>query len=358
MRILTVFGTRPEMIRLSLIMKVLDQHCEHVTVNAGENFDPAFGDIFTRELEIRTPDVQLDIGSGNFADQAAQILKGVDKVLEEHKPDKVLILGDSNGALSAIVAARRNIPVFRMEAGNRSFEDRAPEEVNRRMIDHASTFLLPYTERSKENLIAEGISRKRIYVTGNPINEVLNNFDSRIEKSEVLGELKVRAFEYFLVRVKHAENVDKPGRLASIFKGLSGVAERFGKPILISCYPQTRDKLKSSGITFGDKVTFIDPRSFFDFVKLEKNALAVITDSGSVQEECSIFGIPNVTLRNNTDRAETIECGSNILSRTDPDSIIRSVEIAIAQPSNWTPPWEYSVQNTSQIVTKIILGAN
>ena len=357
MKVLTIFGTRPEIIRLSLIMKVLDQHCEHTTLHTGQNYDQSLSDIFIRDLQLRTPDIHLGIRSDNFADQAGQILKGVDDAIVEHHPDKVLILGDTNSGLSALVAARRQIPVFHMEAGNRCFDDRVPEEINRRIIDHSSTILLPYTERSKENLVAEGISRERIFVTGNPICEVLNNFSENIERAAVLEENQAKPFEYFLASVHRAENVDKPERLASIFKGFALVATKIGKPVLVSCHPRTAAKIKEAGISIADTVRLLAPLGFFDFVKLEKNALAVLTDSGTVQEECAIFGIPNVTVRDVTERPETVECGSNIISGAQPEMILRSVEIAIAQPSNWDPPAEYLVKNTSQVVSKIVLGS-
>jgi UDP-N-acetylglucosamine 2-epimerase (non-hydrolysing) len=357
MKVMTIFGTRPEIIRLSLLMRILDQHCTHITVHTGQNFHESLSDIFIRDLDVRTPDVHLGIRSASFADQAAQILTGVDNALEEHKPDKVLILGDTNSALSAIVAARRGIPVFHMEAGNRCFDDRVPEEINRRIIDHASTILLPYTERSKENLVAEGIERDRIYVTGNPINEVLQGFADKIEASKALEDLHVKPFEYFLVTLHRAENVDLPDRLQQIFDGFAAVSEKFGKEMLVSVHPRTAEKIKEFGITTArSNIKLLEPLGFFDFIKLEKNALAVLTDSGTVQEECAIFGVPNVTVRDVTERPETLECGSNIMSGAEPDSIVRSVELAIAQPSNWTPPREYLTTNASQVVSKIILG--
>lgn len=357
MKIMTIFGTRPEIIRLCLILKILDQHCEHVVVHTGQNFHPGLSDVFIKELEVRNPDVHLGVESTGFADQLGKILVGIEKAFDRHRPDKVLILGDTNSALTAIVAARRGIPVFHMEAGNRCFDDRVPEEVNRRIIDHSSTILMPYTERSKENLIAEGIERDRIYVTGNPINEILKNFAAKIDASTVLDNLSVRPFEYFLVTLHRAENVDIPERLSSLVSGLVNVSERNGKPVLVSLHPRTADKIKVAKLEIDEsKVWLLDPLGFFDFVKLEKNALAVLTDSGTVQEECSILGVPNVTLRDVTERPETLECGSNIISGADPESIARAVELAISQPSNWSPPDEYTVTNTSQVVTKLILG--
>lgn len=326
-------------------------------MHTGQNYHESLSDLFIRELNIRTPNVHLGIRSTGFADQAAQILKGVDAALDGHKPDKVLILGDTNSALSAIICARRGIPVFHMEAGNRCYDDRVPEEVNRRIIDHSSTILLPYTERSKENLVAEGISRDRIYVTGNPIYEVLQSYGDEINRNTSLTELDVKRSEYFLATLHRAENVDIPERLARIFEGFRAVSERFDREILISVHPRTAEKIKEFGISVDSKkIRLLEPLGFFDFVKLEQNAFAVLTDSGTVQEECSIFGVPNVTVRDVTERPETLECGSNIIAGANSDAILSAVEIAVAQPSNWTPPREYLTTNTSQIVSKIVLG--
>jgi UDP-N-acetylglucosamine 2-epimerase (non-hydrolysing) len=357
MKIITIFGTRPEIIRLSPILKILDQHSEHITIHTGQNYHESLSDIFIKDLEVRTPDIHFDIRSKSLGDQIGQILAKTDEVLEEHKPDKILILGDTNSALSAIIAARRGIPVFHMEAGNRCFDNRVPEEVNRRIIDHSSTILLPYTERSKENLIDEGIERERIYVTGNPIKEVLDTYAEKIDKSDCLEKFAVKPFEYFLVTLHRAENVDLPERLKMIFEGFAKIVERYDKHLLISLHPRTREKLSKFGLKIeSEKIRLLEPLGFFDFVKMEKNALAVLTDSGTVQEECSIFGIPNVTLRDVTERPETIEAGSNILSGVDNDALIKAVELAISQPANWNPPKEYLVDNVAQIVSKIILG--
>lgn len=353
---MTVFGTRPELIRLSLVLKILDQHCDHITVHTGQNYHESLSDIFVRDLEIRTPDVNLGVRANGFADQAAQILKGVDDAISEHRPDKVLILGDTNSALSAIVCARRGIPVFHMEAGNRCFDDRVPEEVNRRIIDHSSTILLPYTNRSKENLVAEGISRDRIYVTGNPIFEVLESFAGKIDGSSALETLNVAEKGFFLATVHRAENVDVPDRLRSIFKGLGAVASKHEKEILLSVHPRTAQRLAESGISVDPRIRLLEPLGFFDFVKLEKNAFAVLTDSGTVQEECSIFNVPNVTVRDVTERPETLECGSNIVSGADAGSIARAVDLAISLGCGWTAPPEYLQRNPSHVVAKIVLG--
>jgi UDP-N-acetylglucosamine 2-epimerase (non-hydrolysing) len=357
MKVMTIFGTRPEIIRLSLIMRVLDQHCDHVMVHTGQNFDQNLSDVFFDELDIRRPDIDLSVRSTKFAEQAAAIIEKIDAVLESDNPDRVLILGDTNSALSSIAAARRGIPVFHMEAGNRCFDDRVPEEVNRRIIDHSSAILLPYTNRSKENLVREGIERDRIYVTGNPIFEVLESFKEKIEASRALSEHEVRPYEYFLATIHRAENVDTEQRLSDIFSGLDSVARELGKPVLVSVHPRTAEKLNRFNVAIDpDRVRLLEAMGFIDFVWLERNSLAVLTDSGTVQEECCIFGIPNVTIRDVTERPETLECGGNILSGADPASILRSVKLAIAQPAMWSPPPEYQNRTVSNTVCKILLG--
>lgn len=354
---MTIFGTRPEIIRLSLVMKILDQHCDHYTVHTGQNYHESLSDIFLRDLDVRTPDLNLGVRANSFGGQAGTILEMVDAAMEDQKPDRVLILGDTNSALSSIIAARRGIPVFHMEAGNRCFDDRVPEEVNRRIVDHTTTILLPYTEGSRRNLLAEGIPSDRVLVTGNPIREVILNFSDQIEESVVLDKLGAKPFEYFLVTLHRAENVDLPERLAGIFSAFNDAAKKYEKDILISVHPRTAEKIKTFGIKAdSERIKLLEPLGFFDFVKLEKNSLAVLTDSGTVQEECCILGIPNVTLRDVTERPETVECGSNILGGGDPETIIRSIELAISQPTNWTPPAEYMVENVAQTVSKIVLG--
>lgn len=357
MRVLTVFGTRPEIIRLSRVMPLLDAHCEHITVHTGQNFEESLSDVFLRDLRVRTPDVSLGVRATSFADQAAKILTGVDAILEERRPDRVLILGDTNSALSAIVAARRRIPVFHMEAGNRCYDDRVPEELNRRIVDHSSSVLLPYTERSKDNLVREGIERERIFVTGNPIFEVLDHFSSQIDGSKVLDGLGVRPHEFFLVTMHRSENVDEPGRLERLLTALSTVAEQHALPMIVSVHPRTASKLAAFGLApESSRVRLIEPLGFFDFVRLEKTARLVLSDSGTVQEECAIFGVPNVTIRDVTERPETIECGSNILTGSDTDSIVTAVRLALESGSGWQPPLEYVARDVSRTVAKIVLG--
>jgi len=357
MRVVTLFGTRPEIIRLSRVIPLLDALCEHVLIYTGQNYDPLLSDVFFDELGVRRPDVHLGVATTSFAEQAGQIIARSASAFAEQKPDRLLILGDTNSGLSALAAARMRIPVFHMEAGNRCYDDRVPEEINRRVIDHCSNVLMPYTERSKDNLVREGIARERIFVTGNPIYEALQTYASKIDGSDALTRMNVAPRDYFLVTLHRAENVDTSDRLDSFLRGLSLVADHYGKPMIVSVHPRTADKLTRFNLTPGsDRVRLLPPMGFSDFVKLEKNATCVLSDSGTVQEECAIFRIPNVTLRDVTERPETIECGSNILSGADPDSVMRGVKIALETSSEWNAPPEYVAPDVSRTVAKIVLG--
>jgi UDP-N-acetylglucosamine 2-epimerase (non-hydrolysing) len=357
MKIMTLFGTRPEIIRLSRIIPRLDPACQHVLVHTGQNHDPNLSDIFFDELGVRKPDFHLGVLGKGFADQTAQILSRSSDALENEKPDRLLILGDTNSGLSAIVAARMGIPVIHMEAGNRCYDDRVPEEINRRIIDHSSTVLLPYTHRSMENLVREGIERRRIFVTGNPIFEVLEAYKNEIASSRVLERLEVAEGDFFLVTLHRAENVDAPTRLRAFLTGLSRVADTFGKTMVVSLHPRTADKLSAFNLGPESKrVRFMKPLGFFDFVRLERSAACVLSDSGTVQEECCIFRVPNVTLRDVTERPETIECGSNILTGSDPDRIVQAVSVALHGTPAWNAPEEYKVPNVADTVARIVLG--
>jgi UDP-N-acetylglucosamine 2-epimerase (non-hydrolysing) len=357
MKVMTIFGTRPEIIRLSRVIPMLDQFCEHILVYTGQNYDPNLSDIFFQELGVRTPDVHMGVQANSFADQAGQIIAKSGDLLAHHKPDRLLILGDTNSGLSAIVAARMGIPVFHMEAGNRCYDNRVPEEINRRIIDHSSEILMPYTQRSKDNLIREGIERQRIYVTGNPIFEVLNHYAPQISKSDILAQLDLTPNNYFLVTMHRAENVDDPTRLRGLLAGLEAIGEKYSQPVVVSLHPRTADKLSRFNITLESPyVQLLSPFGFFDFVKLEKHARCVISDSGTVQEEATIFNIPSVTIRDVTERAETVEVGGNMLSGGGADDLRRAVEVVLGTPTDWTPPIEYTEPNVSRIVGKVVLG--
>lgn len=357
MKVMTLFGTRPEIIRLSQVIKHLDSFCEQVLVHTGQNYDVRLSDIFFDELDLRRPDIHLGVQARNTAEQVGQILARAGEVMAQVRPDRLLVLGDTNSALAAIIAARMGIPVYHMEAGNRCYDNRVPEEINRRIIDHSSDVLMPYTHRSKENLLREGIERRRIFVTGNPIYEVLNAYASQIERSDVLARLNISVGGYFLVSIHRAENVDVPERLESLLQGLSLVADTYQQPMVVSLHPRTADKLAKFGLDpQSERVRLLKPLGFFDFVKLERDAHCVLTDSGTVQEECCVFKVPNVTIRDVTERAETIEIGSNMLTGAEPAAILQSVKVALGSPNAWSPPSEYLEAYVSSTIAKIMLG--
>ena len=354
-KVMTVLGTRPEIIRLSRVIEKLDSLCEHVLVHTGQNYDSSLSDVFFDELVIRKPDVYLGVREATFGAQIGAIIGRVEEVLRAERPDRLLVLGDTNSGLSAIPAKRLGIPVFHMEAGNRCYDDRVPEEVNRRIIDHSSDVLMPYTERSRMNLLREGFAGDRVYVIGNPIFEVLNHYSDAIASSTVLDRLGVEPNQYFLVTLHREENVDAPERLDSFVQALHDLRREHDIPVVCSVHPRTRDRLDQSGITVSDLISS-EPFGFLDFVALERHAYCVLSDSGTVQEECCIFGIPNVTLRDVTERPETIEAGSNMLSGCSPASISRGVRSVTVGAVNWRVPPEYQIADVSTTVTKIVLG--
>jgi UDP-N-acetylglucosamine 2-epimerase (non-hydrolysing) len=357
MKVLTVFGTRPEIIRLSLITRVLNRHCEQVLVHTGQNFDPNLSEIFLRELEIGKIDHHLQVQASSFGEQAGLILTRMDELLARVRPDRLLVLGDTNSGLAAIVAARRGIPVYHLEAGNRCYDNRVPEEVNRRIIDHSSDILLPYTQRSAENLVREGIRRERIFIVGNPILEVLQAFAPQIDRSDVLARLGLTPRGYFLATMHRAENVDLPDRLRALVEGLTALGAAYGKPVVLSVHPRTADRIRRLGDQLDTSGLRLEqPFGLFDFVHLEKHALGIVSDSGTVQEEACLFGIPNVTIRDVTERPETQECGSNFLSGCSPERLRVGMELSLSESRSWRPPAEYLTKTTSTTVAKLVLG--
>jgi UDP-N-acetylglucosamine 2-epimerase (non-hydrolysing) len=346
MKVMTIVGTRPELIRLSLIIPKLDKYCEHVLIHTGQNYNPLLKDIFFEELGIRAPDYVLECKT------MGDILNAIEPIILKEAPDKILILGDTNSGLSTIVAKKMGISVIHMEAGNRCYDDRVPEETNRRVIDHSSDILLPYTERSRQNLIREGISNNRIFVTGNPIEEVIGYYSGGISKSNVLRTMGIFQGRYFLATFHRAENVDNEKRLVKIIDSLKRLNGYYMIPVICSVHPHTKKRIGGINI---EGLTLHEPFGFFDFVNLESNALCVISDSGTVQEECSLLHIPNVTIRDTTERPETVECGSNIISGTECESVLRCVKMALDM-KDWKAPVEYKKTNVSDTVVKIVCG--
>lgn len=357
MKIVTVLGTRPEIIRLSLIIKKLDHLADrHILIHTGQNFTNTLSDVFFQELGIRTPDYMLHKKQQTLGEQLATMYSELEQIFLKEEPDKVLVLGDTNSALCAILAERMSIPVVHMEAGNRCYDWTVPEEKNRRVIDAISTFNLPYTPQSKENLLREGIATNRVYVSGNPIYEVLHHYQQKISESKILTKLNLSKQDYFLVTAHRAENVDNANHLSEILKGLNLLAKAHSKRIICSIHPRTSSRLLDRTLYMEPLVEFHEPFGFFDFVHLEKNAACVITDSGTVQEECCLFRVPTVTIRKTTERPETIACGSNIISGLHATNILRSVNVMVNQSTDWRFPDGYTDEDVSDKVVKFILG--
>ena len=333
MKIMSIFGTRPEIIRLSRIFESLDNNFEHVMVNTNQNFTKELNSIFFDDLKVRKPDFDLKINTEAYGVSVADVIVKTEKLLEKEKPDILLILGDTNSGLSAIPAAYQGIKIAHLEAGMRSYDFRMPEEKNRVMIDHLSTVLLPYTHYSRENLIRENIHPSKIFVVGNPIIEVIEHYMPKIEKSKILQKLKLKKNNYFLVTAHRSENVDNLKSLKNIFLGLDKIHKKFGKKIIYPIHPRTISKMKNIEIPKG--VELIEPLGFFDFTYLEKNAFCLLTDSGTVPEEMLYFKKPCVTIRESTERPEIIEAGSNILSGLNPDDILRSTISITSKKPDW-----------------------
>jgi len=356
MKVMTILGTRPEIIRLSRIIEKLDRLCTQVLVHTGQNYDVNLNDVFFQQLGVRAPDCYLN-ARGSFGQQIGKILTEIEPVMQREKPDRFLVLGDTNSSLGAVMAKRLGISVYHMEAGNRCYDDRVPEEVNRRIIDHSSDILLPYTERSRANLLREGIEGRRIYVTGNPILEVIRHYEPLIDQSDVFQRLGLEPGRFFLVTMHREENVDVESRLRSLVQALGMIQEEYQMRIICSIHPRTRKRLDEHAVVGENpQIEFHPPFGFFDFIALERSAFCVLSDSGTVQEECSIFKVANVTIRDVTERPETLECGSNILSGIEPESILRCIRTVIDQKLEWSAPPEYMVPNVSNTVAKIVLG--
>lgn len=358
MKIMTVLGTRPEIIRLSLIIPKLDRYADrHVLVHTGQNFTESLSGQFFKDLGLRSPDYVLQDEAASLGQQLSAMFSQLETILIKEKPDKILLLGDTNSALSAILAERMGIPVIHMEAGNRCYDLNVPEEKNRRVIDAISSINMPYTEQSKAHLIREGVPSQRIVLTGNPIYEVMKHYENHMLDSKIMKTLGLEKEGYFLVTAHRAENVDHPGHLTAIMTGLNLVAEKHGKRIICSIHPRTAERIKEHlKLTMHPLVEFHEPFGFFDFLLLEQNACCALTDSGTVQEECCIMGVPTVTMRKTTERPETVDCGSNIVSGLEADRIAASAALMIEMSRSWECPKGYLAEDVSDKVVKFLLG--
>lgn len=352
LKVLTVAGTRPELIRLSRVLPKLDESCEHTFVWTGQNYTDSLSTIFFEDLGIRAPDYWQHKRSTGLAEQLANTFSIVECAVNAESPDRALVLGDTNSALSSIILERMGVPVYHMEAGNRCLDWKVPEEKNRRVIDAISSVNMPYTQISMDNLLREGVSRDSIYVTGNPIWEVMQHYRGRVEGSAILETLGLERNKYFLATFHRQENVDDRGRLEQILIGLRQVARQH--PVVCSIHPRTRSKIDEFGLDH-DGLVFCEPFGFFDFVHLESMALGVLTDSGTVQEECCLLGVPTVTMRDTTERPETVICGSNIVSGLR-GARIKSLMDVMQTKRLWDFPEGYKDELVSEKVVTKLLG--
>lgn len=362
MKVMTVVGTRPEIIRLSRTMALLDEYTDQVIVHTGQNYDYELNQVFWDDLELRKPDHFLDVDTSSLGATVGGIMAKIFPVIVEEKPDAFLVLGDTNSCLAAYIARRLQVPIFHMEAGNRCFDFNVPEEINRRIIDHISDYNLVYTEHARRHLISEGLEHRRIYLTGSPMKEVLDFYKDKIESSKALEELNLEKGKYFLISTHRQENVDNEGSLRSILHVLNTLAEKYDVPVIVSTHPRTRNRIEALGdVHTDDRVKFMKPFGFLDFVYLQMNAKCVISDSGTISEESSILSFPALSLRRSMERPEAQDTGTIILSGLIADDILNSVEAVVQEFETRSGayesiPQDYSITNTSWRVLKLIMG--
>lgn len=356
MKVVTIVGTRPEVIRLSRVIPVLDESLQHVLVHTGQNADTRLNKIFFDELGLRSPNYQFNVDTTSLGSMLAGIMKSTEEVLEFEKPDAFLVLGDTNSGLSALIAKRRNIPVYHMEAGNRCFDQNVPEETNRRVIDHLADFNLVYTEHARRNLIQEGLPARRILKTGSPIREVLDFYSNQINQSNVLERLGLKENEFLLFSAHRQENVDDPKRLDELLSCLQAVRREWDLPVLVSTHPRTRHQLERRGKYAIAGVSFHEPFGFFDYCNLQMSAFCVVSDSGTISEEASILRFPAVTLRSSIERPEALDAGAVITTDLRSEDLVIGIRAARSSFALASTPDDYMPKNTSLRVRNFILS--
>lgn len=360
MKVLTIVGTRPEIIRLACVIKRLDRTVDHILVHTGQNYDHNLNQIFFDDLGLRAPDHYLAVDTSSLGAVLGGTLIAVEKVLIEEVPDAVLVLGDTNSCIAAVIAKRMRIPVYHMEAGNRCFDENVPEETNRRLVDHVADFNLVYTEHARRNLLAEGLHPRRILLTGSPMGEVLDEFRPQIDASEVLSTLDLTSQGYFLVSAHREENVDNPTRLRMLLDCLVAVHSTFGLPIVVSTHPRTRKRLETLQGSTGDAdIRWMEPFGFHDYNKLQLEAACVLSDSGTISEESSLLGFPAVTLRDSIERPEALDAGAILMTGLNSDDILSSIGVAMEQSQNLLPPSipsGYEIGDASRRTVNFILS--
>ena len=360
-KIMTIVGTRPEIIKLSRVIAELQKHTEHVLVHTGQNFDHELNEIFFKEMGVKRPDHFLDAVGSSTAETIGNIIAKADAVMEKEAPDAVLLYGDTNSCLSVISAKRRKIPIFHMEAGNRCFDLRVPEEVNRKIVDHLSDINMVLTEHARRYLIREGIPQETIIKTGSSMLEVLNHHRPQIEASNVLARLGLKTKEFFVVSAHREENIDSPRNFHDFLDTLKAIRDQYDFKVIVSTHPRTRKKMEALGIDgLGANIEFLKPLGFLDYVKLQMNAYCVVSDSGTITEESSILGFPAITIRQAHERPEGMDEGALIMSGLKKDDVINSINTVVSQLSDSTVGFriigDYDVDNVSKKVTRIILS--
>jgi UDP-N-acetylglucosamine 2-epimerase (non-hydrolysing) len=359
-KVMTIVGTRPEIIRLSRVMSRLDQHADHVLVHTGQNYDYELNEIFFNDLEVRKPDYFLSAAGSSVAETIGNIIFKADPIFEKEKPEALLLLGDTNSCLSCIPAKRRKIPIFHMEAGNRCFDERVPEEINRRIVDHTSDINLPYSDHAREYLLREGIPADRIIKTGSPMFEVLGHYAQRIDQSQVLQRLDLKPNEFFVVSSHREENIDSDVNLQKLATVLDELAKTYRKRIIVSTHPRTRKRLEARGLSFHPLIELVKPLGFFDYVFLQKNSCAVLSDSGTITEESSIVNFPALNIREAHERPEGMEETAVIMTGLEIDRIHQALAVVAEQRRGGERSLrlvaDYDAPNVSEKVLRIILS--
>jgi UDP-N-acetylglucosamine 2-epimerase (non-hydrolysing) len=360
LKVVTVVGTRPEIIRLSRVMACLDRYTQHVLVHTGQNYDRELNAIFFEELGLRSPDHDLGAVGGTAAQTVGKLIAAADEVLERERPEALLLLGDTNSCLSVIAAKKRRIPVFHMEAGNRCFDERVPEESNRRLVDHLSDINLPYSDLAREHLLREGIPPQRVIKTGSPMYEVLHHYMPQIDGSSVLKRLRLTPKEYFVVSCHREENVDSEINLDKLAQVLNGLAEHFGQRVIVSTHPRTRKRLDERGVQLDSRVELMKPLGLPDYVALQRNAHAALSDSGTITEESSILSFPALNIREAHERPEGMEEAAVMLTGLELERVLQGLAILEDQPRGEKRLFpivaDYHVPNVSEKVVRIILS--
>jgi len=362
LKVMTIVGTRPEIIRLACVMQELDKYVNHIIVHTGQNYDYELNEIFFKELEIRKPDHFMNVDTSSLGNVLGGILIKAEEIMRAEQPDAVLILGDTNSSIAGIIAKRMKIPIYHMEAGNRCFDQNVPEEINRKIIDHIADFNLVYTEHARRQLLSEGLQHRRIYLTGSPMYEVLHKYENKITSSKILEELGLEDKKYFVVSAHREENVDNPAHLRSILTVLNTLAKEYDVPVIVSTHPRTRKRLETVfDVEMDPRVRFLKPFGFFDYVHLEMHALCSISDSGTISEEAAVMKFPAVTIREAIERPEALDAGSIIMTGLDVEMVLTSIGMVMDKRKSLAEmqmPTEYLVENCSQRVLGLIVGTS